>query len=139
MSYENGHIERGVIFVCLGNSCRSPMAEGFAKYYGDGSLRVSSAGITPAYAVHPHSVRVMGERGVDISSHEPRHIERFDLGDFDVLVRMGDNVPLPGIEGPRLVEWKVVDPISGDLDFYRTIRDEIDDRVKNLLDYRSDK
>ena len=72
-----------VLFLCTGNSCRSQMAEGFLRTYGDGKFNVYSAGTDPAASVNPLAVEVMAEKGIDISQQEPKSVSQF-LGPLPV-------------------------------------------------------
>lgn len=77
-----------ILFVCTGNSCRSPMAEGIAKTYS-GDFEIFSAGIRPETHVSPFAVEVLSDTGVDISGHIPRHISGFLSVQHDVVVCFG--------------------------------------------------
>lgn len=79
-----------IIFVCVGNSCRSQMAEGFAKHYAHErqlDLEIHSAGTQPAGYVHADAIAVMREKGLDISHQRSKSVAAFDLRDFDYVDR----------------------------------------------------
>ena len=79
-----------VLFLCTGNSCRSQMAEGWAKKLHPDVLEAYSAGINPG-KVDPRAIKVMFEAGVDISGHRPKHVNEFkDIG-FDLVITVCDN------------------------------------------------
>lgn len=78
-----------VLFLCTGNSCRSQMAEGWARALKGGRIEAHSAGIAPCF-VHPVAARVMAEAGVDISSQYSKHVDEFAGADFDYVVTLCD-------------------------------------------------
>jgi protein-tyrosine-phosphatase len=113
------------------------MAEAFANYYGKDVLIAASAGLMPVESVDPRTVRVMEERGVDVSLHAPSLYD--PRGEFDILVNLSGVPALrpPADGGPELIEWQVRDPYNADLEFYREIRDEIERLVMLfILDLR---
>jgi len=131
--------DRSLLFVCYGNTCRSPMAEGLAKKILGTKRRIESAGIYPAFegAADP-AVQVMRELyEVDISSHVPRHIddvfpERFDcIIVLDAIVHefliKQDMVPMD-----KLVLLPVIDPFGRNLETYRRSALEIHHIIENL-------
>jgi arsenate reductase len=134
-----------IIFICTGNSARSQMAEGFAKYYGEkrkiADLSVSSAGVNPR-PVNPLAVAVMMEKNIDISRQKSKSVNIFDLNTFDYVITLcgdaRDNCPLITSNNIKL-HWDLIDPagIEGDNDerlkAFRDIRDEIEKRVEDLL------
>lgn len=84
-----------VLFVCIGNTCRSPMAEGLANHYGSDVLRASSAGLAPTPGVAPETVATMMDIDVDVSKHIPRRYEPFEASQADLVVNMA-GFKLPG-------------------------------------------
>ncbi len=121
-----------VLFVCLGNSCRSQLAEGFARHYGAGVVNVASAGLSSTNTVARETLEVMMEKGVDLSEHFPKDFEPGIAAQYDVIVNISGFV-LPHVEGPVILEWNVRDPYGSELKVHRRIRDEIEDRVKALI------
>jgi arsenate reductase len=80
-----------ILFVCVENAGRSQMAEAFANYYGKGKLDVSSAGNRPADQVNPMVVKIMKEKGIDISMNKPKLLNSKIVQDADLIVTMGYN------------------------------------------------
>ena len=134
-----------VLFLCTGNSCRSQMAEGWARALMGDWIEAYSAGVE-THGLNPNAVKVMGEAGVDISSHKSQHIDEFkDIG-LDVVVTVcghaHESCPIfPG--KTRVVHVGFEDPpklaaeVEGEeakLDCYRQVRDEIRDYVMNYLE-----
>lgn len=103
-----------VLFVCIGNSCRSQMAEGFAAHYGKDVFDVASAGLTPATMVAPLTRKVMLEsKGIDLSGQWPKFI--FDVpGPFDLLINISGYPLPPGIQAKEVRNWSIEDPVLGD-------------------------
>ena len=119
-----------VLFVCLGNACRSQMAEAFARAYGKDVLTPESAGLAPAMAVPIETKQTMAEKNLDISAQFPKSVSAFENGHFDRVVNMS-GYPLPRF--PMATEWNVRDPIGGTADEYRAVRDQIENMVMKLI------
>ena len=120
-----------VLFVCIGNACRSQMAEAFARTYGSDVIDAASAGLWPCEMVSPATLEYMGEKNIDLSSCHPKGL--IETGaDFDLIVNMS-GYPLPaGISAPVRV-WKVDDPIWFPADKHRQVRDQIERLVQSLI------
>lgn len=120
-----------VIFVCVGNSCRSQMAEGLARSLG---FEVASAGTEPAERVAPKAVEVMAEVGLDISAHVPSVVDPFsgELDAYDRVISMGCGVEesCPALKADE--DWGLDDPVGHGIEVYRSTRDEIRRRVLAL-------
>lgn len=124
-----------VLFVCVGNSCRSQMAEGFGNYYGGEEVLCESAGTCPAGYVHPQAIEVMRELGIDISHHRSKSLSEFDLRDYDVVVSVcneSDTLCPATFLGHQL-HWNIPDPVGGTLDEFRSVRDLIEQKVRFLM------
>jgi arsenate reductase len=121
-----------VLFVCVQNAGRSQMAEALFRLAAEGRHEARSAGSTPAEHVHPEVVEAMGEVGVDLSGRVPRRLEAADAEWTDVVVTMGCGDACPYIPGKRYVDWELPDPSGKPLAEVRAIRDEIEDRVREL-------
>jgi arsenate reductase (thioredoxin) len=119
-----------VLFVCVGNACRSQMAEGFAHTYGKDVMTPHSAGLAPAMAVPAETRQTMAEKNIDISAQFPKPVSLFPGGYFDLVVNIS-GYPIPG--HPTAVEWKVNDPIGGSDELYRATRDQIEQLVMKLI------
>lgn len=101
-----------VLFLCTGNSARSQMAEALMTHLAAGRIEACSAGSHPK-ALHPDAVRVMAQRGVDISDRRTRHLREFSRRRFDKVVSLCDRVrevcpEFPG--NPETVHWSMPDP-----------------------------
>lgn len=121
-----------VLFICIENTCRSQMAEGFARAMG---LEADSAGVKSGAGVHPDAVQVMAEAGIDISSHVSKSIDYEKLPGYDAVismcsVRTSDFCPSTFIGTQE--HWEIEDPKGQKIDVFRRIRDEIKDKVEHL-------
>ena len=126
-----------VLFVCIGNSCRSPMAEGFANYYGKGFLVASSAGVRPANIIMSQTIEAMREKGIDISAQTSKGLAGVDLKWMDwVVVLEGSLTKTIRLPSPRTrqVNWLILDPIGQPMEVYRRVRDQIELNVLDLID-----
>jgi arsenate reductase len=121
-----------VLFVCLGNSCRSQMAEGFARKYGEDVLVASSAGLSPATIVAPETIRVMAEKNIDVRDQYPKGLIELRGEPFDVIINMS-GFQLPHSLIPLSRDWQVDDPIGEDDKTYCRVRDEIERLVMTLI------
>jgi len=124
-----------ILFVCVENAGRSQMAEAFANHYGKGKLIVSSAGNKPADKVNPVVVEAMKEKGIDISTKKPQLLTFQMAQDADLVVTMGCNNQgiCPGPFFKPTVDWKLEDPKGKPIEKVREIRDDIEQRVRNLI------
>ena len=130
-----------VLFVCLGNACRSQMAEGFARHYGHGKVEAHSAGMAPS-RLNPYAVHAMQEKGIDIAGQQSKAFD-WDLArQMDVVVTVcghaNESCPILPPEIARL-HWPLEDPAAAtgtDLEIlatFRKVRDELDARVSALV------
>ena len=128
--------KKRVLFVCIGNSCRSQMAEGFARAYGSDSIDAQSAGLSPAMIIAPLTKQVLGEKNVRIDDHFPKGLEMVARRPFDLIVNMsGAKLAIPGA---RVLDWPVQDPIGQKEEVYRSVAAQIEGLVMRLiLDLRS--
>ena len=115
--------KKRVLFVCLGNSCRSQMAEAFARTYGSDILMPHSAGLTPAMAVAPLTIQVLEERNVQATGQFPKSLAMVSRQPFDLVINMSGQ-PL-AIPQTRMVEWSVPDPIGQKPEIYRSVASQI--------------
>lgn len=121
-----------VAFICVANSCRSQMAEGFAKHLGSDILEAYSAGTKLAERVNPNAVEVMKEVGIDISNHKPKLLDEIPPK-VDILITMGCNVECPYIPCKLKEDWGLDDPDGKPVDEFRKTRDIIESKVKELI------
>jgi arsenate reductase len=121
-----------ILFACVGNSCRSQMAEAFCHVLGR-DVECESAGSSPAERVAPNAVAAMKEIGIDISAARTKGFRDVTAGGFDYMVSMGCTVTCPFIPGAREIRWDIPDPYGKGMKDYRQVRDRIRSEVTTLL------
>jgi arsenate reductase len=129
---------RRVLFVCVENRCRSQMAEAFAARLGAGRIEAHSAGSRPGASVNPRAISLMAERGYDLRDREPKALSVFAGQRFDTVVTMGCGDACPWLLATRRLDWALPDPKDLPDDEFRVVRDEIEQRVRQLLAERDD-
>jgi len=122
-----------LLFVCVENSCRSQMAEGFARALGREATDARSAGSRPSGAVNPRAIQFMAERGIDISGHVSSGLEGLEEDRFDYVVTMGCGDACPHIPACHHLDWELADPKHLPDHEFRAVRDAIEHRVIVLL------
>jgi len=133
-------IER-LLFLCTGNSCRSQMAEGFAKIKLDKKYKIYSAGVE-AHGLNPNAISVMREVGIDITTQESTKISSDELSDYDFIVTLcgdaRDRCPIL-IDNQKNIHWDLEDPANAKgsedeiMSIYRNVRDKISINMSTLL------
>ena len=123
-----------VLFVCLHNAGRSQISQALFERAAEGRHTAESAGTTPADRVHPEVMEAMRELGVDVSERIPRMLTTEMAERADVVVTMGCGDECPYIPGKRYLDWDLPDPKGRPLEEVRATRDEIDGRVRLLLE-----
>ena len=123
-----------VLFLCVGNSCRSQMAEAIARHKAADIIEPSSAGLAPLGEIAPPTLKVLDEAGISAAGQYSKPLRPEELSAADLVInitgRSGAAIfryPTPPVE-----DWDVQDPFSLDLKIYREIRDEIDARIQDL-------
>ena len=134
-------LKMNILFLCTGNSCRSQMAEGWARHLGNGTIEVQSAGIE-AHGKNPRAIAVMREAGIDISGQESTRLTPQMLAAADLVVSVcghaDKNCPLLPA-GTRKVHWPLEDPAKATgseeaiMQVFRASRDDIRGRIQALL------
>jgi len=122
-----------VLFVCVHNAGRSQMAAGFMRRLSEGRVDVLSAGSEPKDQINPVAIQVMAEEGIDIADEAPKILTTEAVKESDVVITMGCGDTCPIFPGKRYEDWDLTDPAGRPVDEVRPIRDEIKQRVQNLL------
>lgn len=122
-----------VAFVCIHNSCRSQMAEGYAKSLGDNIIEAYSAGTEEYKEVKPLAVKVMEEDGINMSKHHPKLLSDIP-NDIDILITMGCGVECPYLPCSHREDWGLEDPSGGPIEGFRNTRDIIKNKVEDLIE-----
>jgi arsenate reductase len=122
-----------VLFVCVHNAGCSQMAAGWLTHLAGGAIEVRSAGSAPAGQVNPVAVEAMREVGIDITGEQPKILTVDAVEASDVVITMGCGDACPIFPGKRYEDWKLDDPAGQGVAAVRAIRDEIKDRVGQLI------
>lgn len=122
-----------ILFVCVENSCRSQMAEAFARIHGREKVEVYSAGSRPSGKVHPKAIEAMRELDYDLTRHASRSLKEIPDIEYDAVVTMGCGDACPFVRGKRHEDWAIPDPKDLPPDRFRKIRNSIEDKVIDLL------
>ena len=123
-----------VLFVCVHNAGRSQMAAALLGHHAAGRVRVRSAGSAPADEINPAVVAAMREVGIDLSTAVPKRLTDEAVREADAVITMGCGDACPIYPGKRYLDWDLPDPAGKSVDDVRPIRDEIDRRVRALLE-----
>jgi arsenate reductase len=126
-------MKKKIAFVCTGNSCRSQIAEGMAKYFGSDVLEVYSAGTHPAEKVNENAIEVMKEIGIEIGSQQPKTLDEIPY-ELDILITMGCGVVCPFVMNKFKADWGLNDPVGQPIEEFRRVRDIIKEEVLELID-----
>jgi arsenate reductase len=122
-----------VLFVCVENCNRSQMAEAFSRMFGEGRVEAYSAGSRPSGRVHPKAIAAMRELGYDLTRHESKPLADLPDVEFDLAVTMGCGIECPQLRAKRREDWNIPCPKEMPPDQFRAVRDEIKEKVKELL------
>lgn len=122
-----------VVFVCVENSNRSQMAQAFARIHGGPDVEAHSAGSRPSGRVNPKAVAAMAELGYDLTTHTSKGLDDYNGQEFDAAVTMGCGDACPLVKARRRIDWQIPDPRDMTPDEFRTVRDLIGEKVKELL------
>ena len=122
-----------VLFVCVHNAGRSQMAAGWLRHLAGDAVEVRSAGSLPGDRVNPAAVAAMAEVGIDISDQHPKVLTTDAVEASDVVITMGCGDACPIFPGKRYLDWVLEDPAGKGLQCVRPIRDEIEARIRGLL------
>ncbi len=123
-----------VLFVCVRNAGRSQLAAALLARAADGRVNVHSAGSSPGVEVHPNVLQALEEVGIDLFLGFPKPMSDEVVAAADVIVTMGCGDPCPIYGGKRYEDWNLPDPANETLETIRELRDDIDRRVRELLE-----
>jgi arsenate reductase len=126
--------DKAVLFVCVENTGRSQMAEGFFRKYAPRGYTTLSAGTKPSGDINPIAIEVMKEIGIDIRNQKSKEITEDMIRDSTKIVNMGcmDKSFCPTLFIPHVIDWGIEDPKGKPIEKVRQIRDVIDRRVREL-------
>ena len=123
-----------VLFLCVHNAGRSQMAMGFFSHLAGDRAVAWSGGSEPGVEVNPAAIEAMAERGIDISAEFPKPWTDEIVRAADVVITMGCGDACPIFPGKRYEDWVLADPAGQDVAAVRLIRDDIERRIRILLD-----
>lgn len=127
-------MKKKFLFVCVENSNRSQMSQAFAIMLGGGQVEAYSAGSRPSGKVNPKAIAAMKELGYDLSAHESKSLKEVEEhAPFDVVVTMGCGDACPWMPARKFIDWQITDPREMGPEEFNQVRDEIKDKVKELL------
>jgi len=121
------------LFVCVENSCRSQMAEAFARIHGGEGVEAYSAGSRPSGVVNPKAIESMREIGYDLATHESKSLDDLPDVEWDFVATMGCGDECPFVRAKRREDWQIPDPKEMNAADFRQVRDEIGEKVRSLL------
>jgi arsenate reductase len=123
-----------VLFLCIGNACRSQMAEAIARHSASDVIEASSAGLVPFGEIPSTTLAVLRERGISVDGQTSKPLRPEDIAEADIVINMtgrpGASIFTEHLE--RIEDWDVGDPYGFNLAVYREIRDQIEARVEDL-------
>lgn len=123
-----------LLFVCVENSCRSQLAEAFARIHGKNKVEVCSSGSRPSGKVNEKAIATMAELGYDLGSHHSKPLTEIPQGKYDFAITMGCGDECPSVQAKHRQDWAIPDPKNMNPEEFREIRDLIEKKVKALLD-----
>ncbi|MCX6295568.1 MAG: arsenate reductase ArsC [Bacteroidetes bacterium] len=125
---------KNILFVCVENSNRSQMAEAFAKIHGKGKINVYSSGSRPSGIINPKAIAAMKEVGYDLTTHDSKSLDQIPQIKYDYAITMGCGDECPFIVAKHRDDWKLDDPKHMNAVDFNKVRDEIERRVKELIE-----
>jgi protein-tyrosine-phosphatase len=123
-----------LLFVCIENSNRSQMAEGFARTLGRGRIAAFSAGSRPSGQVNPRAIQFMKEKGIDLTLQRSKGLDDLPRVRWDYIVTMGCGDACPTLPAVHRLDWELPDPKHLSDDEFRAVRDRIEGLISDLLD-----
>ena len=122
-----------VLFLCVHNAGRSQMAAGWLRHLAGDAVGVFSGGSEPGSGLNRVAVEAMAEVGIDISTESPKRWTDKAVRAADVVVTMGCGDACPVFPGKRYEDWELTDPAGQPIEVVRTVRDDLERRVRTLL------
>ncbi len=122
-----------VLFVCVENSCRSQIAEAFAKIHGSDVIESYSSGSRPSGIVNPKAIASIKDIGYDMSTHRSKSLSEIPDIEYDYVITMGCGDECPFVKSKHREDWEIPDPKDMDMKGFQSIRDMIGEKVKKLI------
>lgn len=124
--------KKKLLFVCVENSCRSQMAEAFARIYGRENVEAFSAGSRPSGVVNPKAIESMRQIGYDLSTHKSKSLDDLPDVEWDFAATMGCGDECPFIRAKHREDWQIPDPKNMDAKDFAKVRDQIAKNISKL-------
>jgi len=125
--------KKKLLFVCVENSCRSQIAEAFARLLGGDRVEAYSAGSRPSGVVNPKAIASMKEIGYDLSSHNSKSLDDLPDVEWDFVATMGCGDECPFIRAKGREDWQIPDPKNMPPNEFRNVREMVREKVASLL------
>jgi len=124
--------KKKILFACIGNCCRSQMAEGFGKKFAGDKFEIYSAGSKPAGFVHPEAIEAMDDIGIDLSKHYSKGFQQIPAN-LDYVITMGCGEECPLVPAKEKLDWQIEDPIGKGPEVFCRVRDELKSKVEEFI------
>ncbi len=124
---------KNILFVCVENSCRSQMAEAFAKIHGKHLISAYSAGSRPSGQVNPKAITSMQAISYDLNQHDSKALSDIPAVDYEYAITMGCGDECPLVNAVHRQDWAIPDPKHMDSSEFNAIRDMIEAKVLALI------
>ncbi len=124
---------KNILFVCIENSNRSQMAQAFANMYGAGDVHAYSAGSRPSGKVNAKAIAAMKELGYDLRIHTSKSLDKLPDVEFEYAITMGCGDACPMVRAKHHIDWSIPDPRDMNEDDFRKVRNQIREKVKDVL------
>ena len=124
---------KNILFVCVENSNRSQMAQAFANIYGKDKVAAYSSGSRPSGKINPKAIDAMAELNYDLSSHSSKSLDEIPKIEYEYAITMGCGDECPMVNAKHREDWQLPDPRNMEPEEFKKVRDEIRDRVIELL------
>ena len=125
--------KKRLLFVCVENSCRSQIAEAFARIHGSDNVEAFSAGSRPSGKVNPKAIESMKEIGYDLSAHASKSLDDIPTDGYDFVATMGCGDECPYLRAKVREDWQIPDPKNMEPDEFRKVRDQIEQKILEVL------
>jgi arsenate reductase len=124
---------KNILFVCIENSNRSQMAQAFATIYGSEKVKAYSSGSKPSGKINPKAIAAMGELGYDLTSHDSKSLDEIPQIEYEYAITLGCGDECPFVNAKNREDWQLPDPRHMEGEEFNKVRDEIKERVLELL------
>lgn len=124
---------KNILFVCIENSNRSQMAQAFANMYGADKVKAYSSGSKPSGKINPKAIAAMQELGYDLTTHDSKSLDEIPQIEYEYAITMGCGDECPFVRANHREDWQLPDPRHMEGEEFNKIRDEIKERVLDLL------